>query len=31
MEWPNITEEKDPPEDADDWREVTNKVKYLEK
>ena len=31
MEWPNITEEKDPPEDADDWREVKNKIKYLEK
>ena len=31
MEWPNITEEKDPPEDADEWREVKNKLKYLEK
>ena len=31
MEWPNITEQKDPPNDADEWREVKNKVKYLEK
>ena len=31
MEWPNIAEQKDPPEDADDWREVKNKIKYLEK
>ena len=31
MEWPNIAEQKDPPEDADEWREVKNKIKYLEK
>lgn len=31
MEWPNITEQKDPPADADAWREVKSKIKYLEK
>ena len=31
LELPNITEQKDPPEDADEWREVKNKIKYLEK
>ena len=31
MEWPNITEQKDPPNDADEWREIKNKVKYLER
>jgi ferredoxin len=29
--WPSITAMKDAPEDADDWREVENKLKYLEK
>jgi len=29
--WPNITEMKDAPPDADDWREVTGKAKYLER
>ena len=31
MEWPNITEQKDPPADADEWREVKEKLKYLER
>ncbi|TDJ36434.1 MAG: ferredoxin family protein [Gammaproteobacteria bacterium] len=29
--WPNITEMKDAPPDADDWREVKDKAKYLER
>lgn len=29
--WPVITEMKDPPEDADEWREVKDKLKYLER
>ncbi len=29
--WPVITEMKDAPEDADDWREVKDKFQYLEK
>jgi ferredoxin len=29
--WPNITEMKDAPPDADDWREITGKAKYLER
>lgn len=29
--WPIITAMKDAPEDADDWREVEGKMKYLEK
>lgn len=29
--WPVITEMKDPPDDADDWRDVTNKFQYLER
>ena len=29
-QWPNITERKDPPEDADDWTEVKNKLQYLD-
>ncbi|MCH8301439.1 MAG: ferredoxin family protein, partial [Proteobacteria bacterium] len=29
--WPVITEMKDAPEDADDWREVKDKIQYLEK
>jgi len=31
QEWPVITEMKDPPEDADEWREVKDKLKYLER
>jgi ferredoxin len=30
-EWPVITEVKDAPEDADDWREVKDKLEYLER
>jgi|TARA_B100000809_G_scaffold250752_1_gene283549 ferredoxin len=29
--WPVITEMKDPPADADQWREVTGKLQYLER
>jgi len=29
--WPVITEAKDAPVDADDWREVKDKLRYLEK
>ena len=29
--WPNITEQTQPPEDADDWKEVTVKRDYLER
>jgi ferredoxin len=29
--WPVITEMKDPPADADDWREVKDKFQYLER
>ena len=29
--WPVITEMKDPPADADDWREVKDKLQYLER
>jgi ferredoxin len=29
--WPVITEMKDPPEDADEWREVKDKLQYLER
>ena len=28
--WPIIDEMKEPPEDADDWRDVPNKLQYLE-
>ena len=31
MVWPNITEQKDPPADSDQWREVKDKRKYLER
>ena len=30
-DWPVITEMKDPPEDADEWREVKDKLQYLER
>ncbi len=30
-DWPVITEMKDPPEDADDWREIKDKFQYLER
>ncbi len=29
--WPNITEIIDPPDDADKWVDVKDKLKYLEK
>jgi ferredoxin len=29
--WPVITEAKDPPEDADEWRDVNDKLQYLER
>lgn len=28
--WPNITEQQDPPPDADDWREIKEKRHLLE-
>jgi ferredoxin len=30
-DWPVITEMKDAPEDADDWREVRDKLQHLER
>jgi ferredoxin len=30
-DWPVITEMKDAPEDADEWREVKDKFQYLER
>lgn len=30
QKWPVITEKKDPPDDADDWVNVENKLQYLE-
>ena len=29
--WPNISERKDPPEDADEWDGVEGKLQYLER
>ena len=29
--WPNITEQKDPPEDHEDWAERTDKLQLLER
>ena len=29
--WPNINERKDPPDDEAKWREVPNKLQYLER
>ena len=31
QDWPVITEMKDAPEDADDWKEVKEKLQYLER
>ena len=31
QEWPVITEMQDPPADADDWRDVKDKLQYLER
>lgn len=28
--WPNITAKKEPPPDADDWKDVKDKLQYLE-
>jgi ferredoxin len=30
-EWPVIAQAKDPPEDADDWKDVKNKLDHLER
>jgi ferredoxin len=30
QKWPAITEIKSPPDDADDWKDVNNKLQYLE-
>jgi ferredoxin len=30
-QWPNITHRKDPPADADQWKDVEGKLKHLEK
>ena len=29
--WPNINTKKEPPADADEWREVEDKLQYLDK
>ena len=29
--WPNITEMKDPPADSEKWRDVSDKLQYLER
>ena len=31
QEWPVITQLKDPPSDSDDWRDVKDKLQYLER
>jgi ferredoxin len=31
QQWPVITEAGKPPEDADEWRDVKDKLKYLER
>ena len=31
LEWPNITEQKDPLEDSDKWREIKNKIDLIER
>jgi len=30
-DWPVLTKAKDPPEDADEWKDVEDKLQYLEK
>jgi len=30
-QWPVINEMKDPPEDADDWKDTPDKMQYLER
>jgi ferredoxin len=29
--WPTLSERKDPPPDADEWKEVKDKLRYLER
>ena len=29
--WPTITEQKDPPTDADEWKDKPDKIQYLER
>jgi ferredoxin len=29
--WPTITERKDPPADADEWKEVKGKLRFIER
>jgi ferredoxin len=31
QDWPVIAQAKDPPADADDWKEVKDKIDYLER
>jgi ferredoxin len=31
QKWPNITHRKDPPADADEWKDKEDKLQYLEK
>jgi ferredoxin len=31
QQWPVISQAKDPPEDADDWKDVENKLEQLER
>ncbi|MEM7708666.1 MAG: ferredoxin FdxA [Pseudomonadota bacterium] len=31
LEWPVITERKDPPPDSDEWEEVKDKLQHLER
>ena len=31
QQWPVITERKDPPPDADEWKDVDNKLEQLER
>lgn len=31
QKWPVLSEAIDPPKDADDWRDVSDKLQYLEK
>jgi ferredoxin len=31
QQWPVITEMKDPPPDSDQWRDVKDKLQYLER
>jgi ferredoxin len=30
-DWPVLTKAKDPPEDADEWKDVKEKLQYLER